>query len=104
MGVKKVKKPVAATVEIERNKTVVDTKVVPMGVVDLTSSTANVGFTAAYTKNLGNYESLKITVALYMPVPLLPPQSPDLVLDKAFEYVQNWVDAKINAVLAELDE
>lgn len=104
MGVKKVKRPVAAAVEVERNKSVVEAKSIPLGAVEETAPMANVGFCAAYTKNLGNYESLKITVSLYLPVVLPPQASTDPLLDKAFEYAQNWVDAKINAVLAEMDE
>lgn len=106
MALKVVKKPVVADVEVEKNKTVVSHEQVPVGVADVTGPVANVGFSAAYTKNLGNYESLKITVSLYMPVsiPLTPKDGLTETLDDTFSKVQLWVDTKINQVLDELDE
>lgn len=106
MAIKVVKKPVVAAVEVEKNKTVTEAKQVPVKVEDVGPHTANVGFSAAYTKNLGNYESLKITVSLHMPVTVgldgLTKNTP--VLDDAFLFVQAWVDAKVNEVLDELNQ
>jgi hypothetical protein len=106
MPIKIVKKPVVADVEVEQNKTVTKAEQVPVKVVDVGVHTANVGFSAAYTKNLGNYESLKITVSLFMPVTVDPTKqgANTQVLEDTFLYVQAWVDKKVNDVLDELNQ
>lgn len=50
-----------------------------------------------YTKNLGNYESLRVDVSLEMPCAL---GSEDAAFSTAFD----WVDGKVNEVLEGLGE
>jgi hypothetical protein len=106
MAIKVVKKPLVADVEIEKNKTVTKQEQIPVSTVDVPETAANVGFSAAYTKNLGNYESLKITVSLFMPVKvsLTAGEPNEEALDAAFLTVQAWVDKKVNDILDELNE
>ena len=55
---------------------------------------ANVGISIAMTKNLGNYESLKVQVSIHMPT------KTDLAsLDDAFLFCQTWADNKMAEVL-----
>lgn len=66
-------------------------------VVDEVVSTepmANVGFRLSHTKNLGNYESLKVDVSLYM-----PSKTDKKSLNKTFKKLQNWCDNKMDEVL-----
>ena len=106
MAIKVVKKSVAADVEVEKNKTIITKEQIPVGVFDESKPTANVGFGAAYTKNLGNYESLKITVSLFMPtvVSIDPSADNTEAIDAAFLKIQSWVDKKVNDVLDELNQ
>ena len=106
MGIKVVKKPVVGQVEVEKNQQVVKDEQVPVTQVDVSKVTASVGFSASYTKNLGNYESLKITATLFLPVEVDPTKlhGNDEALNKAFLYVQSWVDKRVNDVLDELEE
>lgn len=57
---------------------------------------ANVGVSLAHTKNLGNYESVKVQVSLHIPCE-------DNEIDKSFEYVKDWVDTKIANVVTEIE-
>lgn len=50
---------------------------------------ASVGFKFGYTKNLGNYESLRIEVSCYMPC-----STREDKLDEMFTFVQEWCDQK----------
>jgi len=106
MAIKVVKKPVVADVEVEQNNTVTKQEKVPVSIADVQEPAANVGFSAAYTKNLGNFESLKLTVSLYMPVrvSLALGASNEAAIDKAFAEVQAWVDQKVNGLLDELND
>ncbi len=104
---KKSKTAVAAVVSTERSSGAPQQESVPVRVVESSGEPmANVGFSASMTRNLGNYESVKFTVALYMPVPvdLSAGADPTPALDANFQYVQQWVDAKIGAMLDELNE
>lgn len=58
---------------------------------------ANVGVSLAYTKNMGNYESCKVTVSLFMP-------SKETEIDKTFESVKTWVDVQLGKVLEEVEQ
>lgn len=59
---------------------------------------ATVGLSMGLTKNLGNYESLKITVSLYYPC--YPDES---AVDAAFHTTKEWVDGKLNAINDEVN-
>lgn len=60
---------------------------------------ASVSFSAAMTKNLGNYESIKFSVMLTVPC-----ENTKEAQDEAFEESKVWVDAKINSILTEFEE
>ncbi len=64
--------------------------------VDIIQNVANVGVSASYTKNLGNYESAKIEVWLNVPCEAGSEE-------EAFTYVKNWVDAKLQSEVAEME-
>lgn len=57
--------------------------------------TCNVGFSTATTKNLGNYENVKVSVSLNLPC------YPDEI-DTIFGFASEWVDTKMGEVLSEL--
>lgn len=83
------------------------TKEYPDGTVEETSGDllvsksdqpmAQVTFSMGHTKNLGNYESVKINVAVTLP-------SNTDELDTAFEFAQEWVDDKLTKVLEEVED
>jgi hypothetical protein len=52
----------------------------------------------SHTKNLGNYQSAKLTVGLSVPTNI----SVD-ALDKTFEYAKTWCDVKLTALIDEID-
>lgn len=58
---------------------------------------ANVGFSVAMTKNLGNYESVKVQVSLHM-----PSKTDTDSLNDTMMFAQMWVDEKMGKALEEL--
>jgi len=58
---------------------------------------ANVGFTRAETKNLGNYESRKTQVSLHMPC---KPEDVNATL----KFVTDWTNCKMEQVLSIYEE
>lgn len=69
-----------------------------LGVVEADEPLANVGFRASMTKNLGNYESVRIEISVYMPCAARQKQ-----IDKAYEYVKGYVEDRMEAELSELE-
>lgn len=63
-----------------------------------TGPMANVGFSASMTKNLGNYESVKVTVSLFLPCEPVPE-----TIDKTFVTAKEWVDVQMQKTLEDLD-
>lgn len=59
---------------------------------------ANVGVKVGMTKNLGNYESLRVDVSLYMPC-----DPDDQSMHDTFDLVQNWCDLKMQSIMEELE-
>lgn len=57
----------------------------------------NVGYKMGYTKNLGNYESMRIDITINVPANYDQ-------LEDAFEFAKEWADEKMNAVVKEIDE
>lgn len=57
---------------------------------------ANVGVTLAHTKNLGNYENIKVSVSLFYPC--LPGEE-----DATFDKVMAWTDAKLEQKIMEIN-
>lgn len=73
-------------------KTVVD-EVVPVAESTSDKPLANVGLSVAFTKNLGDYESLKVDVSLHLPCDWES-------VDEAFAAVEEWVLEKLDATVA----
>lgn len=59
--------------------------------------TCNVGFRAGVTRNMGNYNSLRVEVSLFMPC---YPQE----IEDTFAFTKEWVDNKMNETIESLDE
>lgn len=60
---------------------------------------ANVGLALGLTKNLGNYESLKVTVSLFLPCAPVPEE-----IEETYAEIKGWVDAKIEDLNEEIQE
>ena len=88
-----------AKATIEKKGMPVQEKEFKMGEVLSTEAMANVGVAVGMTKNLGNYESVKVQISLHMPC------APDSeVIDQTFAFIEEWVDKKMEAALAETVE
>ena len=68
---------------------------VPVQEMLVSEPMANVGYSTQFTKNLGNYESAKISVSLHLPTTI-----PDL--EKSYAFVKDWVDAKMTDCIVEI--
>lgn len=80
-----VKHPTGAEVETE----------IPIKDVVITNPMLNVGMSASFTKNMGNYNSAKISVSLNMPCELYE-------LENVYAFVKDWVNGKMTEVNEEL--
>jgi hypothetical protein len=58
---------------------------------------AKLNVEAAFTKNLGNYQSARVTVGLTLPSPLDE-------LDSRFDFATTWVNTKLEGLLADIGE
>ena len=58
---------------------------------------AELGVEASFTKNLGNFQSAKVTVSLKLP-------SPFDELDSRFAFATDWVNGKLESLIADLPE
>jgi len=56
-----------------------------------------VGFETSFTKNLGNYQSLKVGVQIK--IPCIHGE-----INQVFDYATNWADAKMQKLLEETNE
>lgn len=70
----------------------------PVADVLIQEPAANVGVTIGLTKNLGDYNSIKVSVSLHMPCPPTPEGIEDI-----YAVVLEWVDGKITAIDNELN-
>lgn len=62
-------------------------------VVKSASPMASVHMSISVTRNLGNYESVKLTVGLTLPCDPVPQE-----IDDTYDSVKEWVDARIEAL------
>jgi hypothetical protein len=62
----------------------------------LEGPTCNVGVDASFTKNMGNYESLRLGVSIHLPCY-------HHEIDEVFDFGKEWVNAKMETLLAELE-
>lgn len=60
-----------------------------------TEPLANVGVSFSHTKNLGNYEALKLSVSLNLPC---PPED----IDATFEQASDWCNGKMESLMEPL--
>lgn len=56
-----------------------------------------VGFKMGYTKNLGNYESVRVEVSLVLPTYIEH-------TDKAYGICKKWADEKLTEAIAEIEK
>lgn len=75
----------------QTNTEKVEQETIP-GTVLETHPFAEVGVEASMTRNLGNYESLRLQCSVRLPC------APDEI-DDTFENAQNWVNSKMEALL-----
>lgn len=72
----------------------------PVGaLVSSTTPLASVTVSMAVTRNLGNYESVKMMVSLTLPCP-----STETDLDEAFAEAKGWVDTRVELLNQEINE
>lgn len=83
------------TVAVEDGTETETTEVVEEFIVD--EPMANVGVKVGTTKNLGDYNSLRVDVSLYM-----PSKTDKKSLNKTFKKCFNWCDDKLDSVLDDL--
>ena len=96
MGVTVIKKEqVKAKIEtLDNDGNVIDTEEEVLGEVVVDKPMANVGVKLGTTKNLGNYESLRVDVSLFM-----PSETDKKSLNKTFKKCFNWVDDKLDKIM-----
>lgn len=99
MGVKIVKKEqVKGKIEtLDKDGDVIDTEEVVVDEVVVDKPMANVGVKLGTTKNLGNYESLRVDVSLFYPC-----EPNKDAMDKAFKKAFKWVDKKLSGIMEDV--
>lgn len=60
---------------------------------------ATVGVSVGVTKNLGNYESVKVTVSVFIPCAVDADE-----INETYEQAKEWVDEKVAAISQEIDD
>jgi len=60
---------------------------------------ANVGMKVGMTKNLGDYNSLRVDVSLYLPC-----ENTDVAVNETFDLVENWCDLKMQGIMEEYED
>jgi len=66
----------------------------PIGYQD---PTCTVGLVLSHTKNLGNFESVRVEVRLDMPA--YPEE-----IDPIFDHIKKWCDSKLTDVISDINE
>jgi hypothetical protein len=100
MGLKIEKKqPVALTVVETKGMPAVETEEKVGDPVVMDKPMANVGMKVGMTKNLGNYESVRVDVSLYLPC-----EADDEAVNNTFDLVNTWVDMKMAEIMDEYEE
>jgi len=101
MTVKVRKKAVAAEVTVDKKITQEN-----LGDVTVVENPANVGFSMNYTMNLGDFQSVKMGVSLYMPVTVARLEEDgdiEPALTRRFDFVKGWVEARMEALVKEVE-
>lgn len=71
---------------------------IPVKVDVATGNVGYVGLSMGLTRNLGDFESLKMLVSLIMPCEATPSG-----VETAYQEVKEWVDQKVSEINAEVD-
>jgi hypothetical protein len=72
---------------------------VPVGDLQtFTAPHATVGLSMAVTRNLGNYESVKMSVSLFMPC-----ENNETAMQETFDEVKGWVDTRVELLNQEVN-
>ena len=74
-------------------------EVVPHGMIICDGPMANVGARYSFTKSLGDYESVKMSVGLHLPCP-----PTEQALNDTFKYCENWVSEQMDNMLKDINE
>lgn len=98
MAVNIVKKQAVGKVEtLDQKGNVIDTQEEVVEEFEETEPMANVGVKLGTTKNLGDYESLRVDVSLFM-----PSKTDKKSLNKTFKKVFKWVDDKLDGIMEDV--
>lgn len=100
MVVKVIKKQqiVGKTELLDNKGNVIDTEEEVLGEVTTDKPMANVGVKLGTTKNMGDYESLRVDVSLFM-----PSETDKKSLNKTFKKCFKWVDDKLDGIMEDVD-
>lgn len=90
--------PVVATIEKSYKDNTQTTEDIILGESTNPQATASVSVGVGLTKNLGNYESVKISISLT--VPCLPTEDD---IEETYTNAKNWVDTKVNEINDEIE-
>ncbi len=100
MTVTYVKQQIVGKVErLGKDGLVVSTEEIVLGEVVVDKPMANVGVKLGKTVNLGDYESLRVDVSLFMPADIDKKS-----LNKTFKRCLKWCDNKMTDILADEDD
>lgn len=92
------KEQIKAKIETMDNKgNVIDTQEEVLGEVVVDKPMANVGVKLGTTKNLGDYESLRVDVSLF-----IPSETDKKSLNKTFKKAFKWVDEKLDGIMEDV--
>lgn len=92
------KQDVKAKIEtLDKEGNVMDSKEEKVAEVVMDEPMANVGVKLGTTKNLGDYESLRVDVSLFMPC-----EPKKKAIDKTFKKTFKWVDDKLASIMEDV--
>lgn len=96
--VKKIKKSkIEGKISKETSTGAATEKTEVLGTVIESEPMCNVGISGGFTRNIGNYNSVKIQVSLHIPCA-------EDDIESTFDYIQDWVDEKMGSIWDEYDE
>lgn len=91
------KEQIKAKIEtLDQDGEVIDTQEEVVDEVTVDKPMANIGVKLGTTKNLGNYESLRVDVSLFYPC-----EPKKKAMDKTYKKVFNWVDNKLDQIMSD---
>jgi len=96
---KKIVEPTATVAVAHKDGTVEEESLTPLPTVVVEEQHAVVGVTMGVTRNLGNYESLKITVHLSVPC-----TNSEESINVAYDTAKQWVDSKVAEINKDIDD